>query len=132
MVRLRIFEKDRSLVDRLSMTATDLGNRVSRVRNRVADCAFRASDKVIHKTKVYFTVGMIAFNTAAYSFIGYHALNDSLEEIGMSKDSLKKAGMVFGGSAAVCSLPLGVYELTRLRDRYRRSSREIESYEREA
>ena len=132
MVRLRIFERDSSLIERLSMTATDLGNRVSRVRNRVADCAFRASDKVIHKTKVYFTVGMIAFNTAAYSFIGYHALNDSLEEIGMSKDSLKKAGMVFGGSAAVCSLPLGVYELTRLRDRYRRSSREIESYEREA
>ena len=131
MVRLRIFEMDRNLTERLSMTATDLGNRISMVRNRISDYTYRVSDVIIHKTKVPFTIGMIVFNTTSYSFIGYHTINDSLEYIGMSKESLKKAGMIFGGTAAVCSFPAVAYGLANLMDRYRRKNR-TESYENRA
>lgn len=132
MVRLRIFDNENSLTERLAITATDLGNKVSMARNRISDYAFRTSDKIIHKTKVHLLIGMTILNTAAYSFIGYHAINDSLDEIGMSKESLKKAGIVFGGTAAVCSLPISIYGLVRLRDRYRRSSDESYSMENSA
>mgnify|MGYP001583840005 CR=1 FL=1 len=122
MVRLRIFGRDKDLTERLSMAATDFGNRVSRAKNRISDYAYRISDVIVHKTKVPFTIGVMTLNLTGYSLISYHAINGSLDRIGMSNESLKKAGITYVAAATVCSLPLCVYGALRLRDRYRRDS----------